>query len=365
MVKFLDLPGQYLRIKDEIDAVMAKVLATGAFVGGTFLEQFERDFAAYQCAENCVGVANGTDALELVIEALQLPAKGEIIVPANTFIATAEAVTRMGYTAVFCDHDPRTYVIDIKDFQRKITPNTVAVIPVHLYGHVCDMDAVVAVAQKHGLKVIEDCSQAHGAEYNGRRAGTFGDAGTFSFYPGKNLGAYGDGGAVVTNSKELADRIRMLANHGRSSKFAHESVGRNSRLDGMQAAVLSVKLKHLDSWTNTRRSTADEYSRLLADVAQVTLPVAADWTKHVYHLYVIRTENPEGLKGFLAGRGIQTGIHYPVAVPKLKAYEGLCTPDMNMNACRMDSTLLSLPMGDHMTPAMVQEVADAVKAYFS
>ena len=231
MVKFLDLKSQYDSIKDEIDEAIKNVISETAFIGGKYVEQFEKEFAEFCQAKYCQGVANGTDALEIVIEALDLPKGSEIIVPANSFIASSESVTRSGHKVVFCDCDESNYTISIPSLKSKITPNTKAIIAVHLYGHPCDMDEILAIAKEHNLKVIEDCAQSHGAEYKGKRVGAIGDAGTFSFYPGKNLGAYGDGGAIVTNDKELATKCKMIANHGRIEKYNHEFEGRNSRLD--------------------------------------------------------------------------------------------------------------------------------------
>ena len=230
MIKFLDLQKQYTSIQQEIDDAIAAVIRDSAFVGGKYVEQFEDAFAAYQQAQYCVGVGNGTDALEMAIEVLDLPPHSKILVPANSFIASAEAVTRSGHQVVFCDCHPRNYTLSLEDVQQKIDPDTRAIIAVHLYGHPADMDALLDIANTYNLKVIEDCAQAHGAEYKGRKVGTFGEIGTFSFYPGKNLGAYGDGGAIITNNQELAERLRMLANHGRVSKYDHAFEGRNSRL---------------------------------------------------------------------------------------------------------------------------------------
>ncbi|MBE0594453.1 MAG: DegT/DnrJ/EryC1/StrS family aminotransferase, partial [Gemmatimonadales bacterium] len=236
MIKFLDLYAQYLSIKPDIDAAIANTIRDSAFIGGAGVEGFESSFAAFQSAEHCVGVGNGTDAIEIIIEALGLPRRSEVIVPANSFIASSEAVTRSGCRVVFADVDPRTYLLDPEDVRRRITSRTSAIMAVHLYGQPADMDRLRGIASERGLRIIEDCAQAHGAEYRGRRVGTLGDAGSFSFYPGKNLGAYGDGGAITTNDAALARQCRMIANHGRIDKYNHEFEGRNSRLDGLQAA---------------------------------------------------------------------------------------------------------------------------------
>lgn len=361
MVKFLDLKKQYESIKNEIDEAIKNVISETAFIGGKFVEQFEKEFANYQQAKHCIGVANGTDALEIVIEALDLPKGSEIIVPANSFIASSESVTRSGHKVVFCDCDEHNYTISLQSLKSKITPKTKAIIAVHLYGHPCDMDEIITIAKEHNLKVIEDCAQAHGAEYKGKRVGAIGDAGTFSFYPGKNLGAYGDGGAIVTNSDELAKKCKMIANHGRIEKYNHEFEGRNSRLDGLQAAILSVKLKHLDIWTNTRIKVADYYLENLKDIKNIVLPKREEWAKQVYHLFVIRTQKRDELQQYLKDNGIQSGIHYPIALPKLKAYDYTGQASEDFFANKSDVELLSLPIGEHLNMEDIQFVIDKIK----
>lgn len=363
MIKFLDLSRQYQGIKTEVDAAIGAVIQDTAFIGGKFARMFEEAFAAYQRAECCVGVGNGTDAIEIAIEALGIPKGSEIIVPANSFIASSEAVTRAGCRVVFCDADVRNYTISIDDLKRRITTKTRAIIAVHLYGHPCDMDPIMELARKSGIVVIEDCAQAHAAEYKGRRVGSIGDAGTFSFYPGKNLGAYGDAGAIVTNDAELARRCRMIANHGRVEKYNHEFEGRNSRLDGMQAAILSAKLAHLDEWTARRIAVADYYLEHLKDVPFVTLPIREQWARQVYHLFVIRTDYRDALQAHLKREGIETGIHYPIALPKLSAYRYLKQYDEDLFANRSDTTLLSIPMGEHLEPDDVRTVVDSIKRF--
>ena len=362
MVKFLDLYSQYEEIGSDIDQVISSVIRESAFIGGKYVSNFEEHFADYQCAAHCVGVANGTDAIEIALEALQLPKGSEIIVPANSFIATSEAVTRAGYQVRFCACDTWTYTIDMSDVREKVTPQTSAIIAVHLYGHPCDMDAVLSFAQEHDLRVIEDCAQAHGAEYKGKRVGGLGDIGTFSFYPGKVLGAYGDGGAVVTNDASLAKHARMIANHGRMGKYNHEFEGRNSRLDGLQAAILDVKLSSLEKWIDARISVADIYDRTLTSIDELVLPVRQSWVRHVYHLYVIRCLQRDELQKYLSSRGIQTGIHYPCALPQLDAYRYLeqttRTDDLNNN-------LLSLPIGEHLSENDIAVVVDAIGEFYS
>jgi dTDP-4-amino-4,6-dideoxygalactose transaminase len=348
MIKFLDLNKQYHSIKVEIDNAISSVIQESAFIGGKYVAKFEEEFADYHQAKYCVGVGNGTDAIEIAIEALNLPKGSEIIVPANSFIASSEAVTRSGHKVVFCDCDVNNYTMSIASLKEKITPKTSAILPVHLYGHPCDMDEILRIAADHQLKVIEDCAQAHGAEYKGKRVGTFGNIGTFSFYPGKNLGGYGDAGAIITNIEELAQKSRMIANHGRVEKYNHEFEGRNSRMDGLQAAILSVKLKHIDDWTNRRIEVADFYLEKLKDLPGIILPKRENWAKQVYHLFVIRSENRNELQVFLKEQGVQTGIHYPIALPKLKAYDYLGQGSEALAANQLDQELLSLPIGAHL-----------------
>lgn len=363
MVKFSDLPKQYLSIKDEMDAAIAAVVRDAAFIGGRVVGEFEESFAAYQRAGHCVGVANGTDALEIILEALDLPKGSEVIVPANTFIATSEAVTRSGHKVVFADCAEDTYTLSIEDASRRITPRTRAIIPVHLYGQPCDMDPLLALAESRGIKIIEDCAQAHGAEYKGRRVGTMGAAGTFSFYPGKNLGAYGDAGAIVTDDAALAKKCRMIANHGRIDKYDHVMEARNSRLDGLQAAVLSVKLRHLEAWLDRRSAVAARYMKGLQGLAGLRLPVTASWARHAWHLFVVRSDVRDLLRAALDAAGVQTGVHYPTALPKLKAYAYLEQAAEPMFANFADRELLSLPMGEHLDDGDVDEVCRAVREF--
>lgn len=346
MIKFLDLHAQYLSIKDEIDTAMAAVISESAFIGGKYVKQFEEHFADYQQAKYCVGVGNGTDALEIAIEALNLPKGSEIIIPANSFIASAEAVTRTGHKIVFCDVNQDDYTINLDDIKQRISHKTSAIMAVHLYGHPCNMDPLLELAQQHNLKIIEDCAQAHGAEYKGKRVGAIGDVGCFSFYPGKNLGAYGDGGAIVSNDEALATKCRMIANHGRIAKYDHEFEGRNSRLDGLQAAILDVKLKYLDKWTEHRIMIANEYLKQLRDLTEITLPVKQEWAKQVYHLFVIRHPNRDELQAKLKKNGVQTGVHYPLALPKLAAFKYLGQSEENGFAWQSYRELLSLPISE-------------------
>ena len=364
MVKFLDLKSQYYSIKSEIDKAIQNVIENSAFIGGEHVAQFEDSFSNYVGTDYCIGVGNGTDALEIAIEALDMPIGSEIIVPANSFIASSEAVTRSGHRVVFVDIDSESYVISIEDLKKRITSKTKAIMAVHLYGHPCDMDELAKIAKEYNLCIIEDCAQAHGAEYKGKRVGGIGDIATFSFYPGKNLGAYGDGGAITTNNLELSVQCRKIANHGRTAKYDHDFEGRNSRLDSLQAAILNVKLKYLDNWIDKRIQVADKYLLELDEVKDIILPVKQDWAKQAYHLFVIRTNIRDELKNYLSEKGIHTGIHYPISLPKLKAYKYSNQADELMFANSSDASLLSLPIGEHLSKEDVEKVILAIKRFF-
>ncbi len=365
MIKFLDLSAQYLRIKDDIDAAIATTLETASFIGGKANARFESEFSAAHDTRFGIGVANGTDAIEIILEALDFPKGSEIIVPANSFIASSEAVTRQGYSVVFCDCNPDNYTLSLESLTAKLTPKTKAVIAVHLYGHPCDMDALQALATQHQFAIIEDCAQAHLATYKGRKVGSFGIASAFSFYPGKNLGAYGDAGMILSNDEATAKRCRMIANHGRIDKYNHEFEGRNSRLDGLQAAILNAKLPHLSTWTCQRQTQAKRYLATLSPSPTLALPQEATWAGAVYHLFVIRTPHRDALKAFLAEQRIETGIHYPIALPKLHAYAYCNQASEPFFAHQSDTQLLSLPIGDHLTDADIDEVCTAVKMFFA
>ncbi len=299
--------------------------------------------------------------MEIALKAIGIGIGDEVLVPANTFLATAEAVTNIGGKVVFVDNDPVFYNLNPTKIEEKITPNTKAIIVVHLYGLPADMDEIMAIAKKHNLKVLEDCAQAHGAKYKGKTVGTFGDAATFSFYPSKNLGAFGDAGGIVTNSNEVAEKARMIANHGQISKNRHILEGRNSRLDGIQAAVLSIKLPHLDEWIEARRKHAETYNSLLA-TSGLLLSSAPEYSTHTFHLYVIQVENRENVQAKLAQEGIETGIHYPIALPLMEAYSYLNhdPSDFPVASAQMGK-LLSLPMYAELTDEMIEYVCYCLK----
>src|SRR6267378_2960111 len=319
-VPFADLQLQYQTIKGEIDEAIAAVISDNAFIRGPYVDAFERDFASAVDVKHCVSCANGTDALYLAMVALNVKPGDEVITTAHSWISTSAMITHAGATVVFADTDQGTFTIDPAAIENAVTPRTVGIIPVHLYGQPADMDAIMAIARKHDLWVIEDCAQAHLARYKGRQVGTFGNAATFSFYPGKNLGAMGDAGAVVTSDDSLARRMAMLARHGGLTKHQHEIEGINSRLDGLQAAILSAKLPYLSQWTRARQNAAAVYDAGLIRVEDVEIPhVGLDRT-HVYHLYTVQHPRRDELATYLNENGVQTAVNYPVALPFLEAY---------------------------------------------
>jgi dTDP-4-amino-4,6-dideoxygalactose transaminase len=362
-VPFLDLKAQHKAIAGEIDAALHAVIEQSAFAGGPFVETFEREFAEFCGCRHAIGVGNGTDALWLALLALDIGPDDEVITVPNTFIATVEAISLAGATPVLVDVDPRTYTMDPDAFEAAITSRTRAVIPVHLYGQMADMDPIRAIANAHGVTVIEDACQAHGATYKGRRAGSIGDAGCFSFYPGKNLGAFGEAGAIVTNRADIADKARVFRDHGQRRKYDHAIRGWNARMDGLQAAVLSVKLKRLDQANAARRKAAQEYTLLFDDVEDVTVPYEAGYGEHIYHVYAIRTPRREALMSALQERGIGYGIHYPVPIHLQDAYSdlGLAAGTFPV-AEQAAGELLSLPMFPELRPEQIQYVACVVRA---
>jgi dTDP-4-amino-4,6-dideoxygalactose transaminase len=363
-VPFADLHAQYLTIKPEIDAAIASVIASSAFIRGPYVDVFETEFAAAIGTSRCLSCANGTDALYIAMLGLGLKPGDEVITTAHSWISTTETITQAGGKVVFCDTDDATCTIDPARIAGLITPRTVGIIPVHLFGQSADMGAIMEIAGKHKLWVIEDCAQAHLATFKGRQVGTFGNAATFSFYPGKNLGAMGDAGAIVTNDAALERRMAMFARHGGLNKGDHLIEGINSRLDGLQAAILSVKLKYLRGWTDRRRALAVDYGRMLAGVAAIRRPEVAEGRGHVFHLYVIRHEARDALAAHLKSRGVQTVINYPVALPFLPAYERYGhQPQDFPNAHANQSRILSLPIFPEMTAAQMECVVEALTSF--
>jgi dTDP-4-amino-4,6-dideoxygalactose transaminase len=365
-IPFVDLRDQYLTIKAEIDAAMTEVIEKSAYIRGPFVEQFEKDYAAAMGMPHCVSTANGTDALYIAMRILGVGPGDEVITTAHSWIATSETITQAGGRVVFVDTDYDTFTINPGLIEARITPRTKGIIPVHLYGQPADMDPILALAQKHNLWVLEDCAQAHMARYNGKRVGTFGRAATFSFYPGKNLGAYGDAGCIITADSALARQMTMFARHGGTQKGQHEIEGINSRLDGLQAAVLSVKLKHLSHWTKERQRVAAVYDRLLHAVGDIVTPKVAANREHVYHLYVIRTEKRDALKQRLQERGVDTVLNYPVALPFLQAYAYLGHKPADFPVAHANqSRILSLPIFPEMTEEMINYVVHQIKEFFA
>ncbi|MFH1842204.1 MAG: DegT/DnrJ/EryC1/StrS family aminotransferase [bacterium] len=360
-VPFVDLKTQYREIKPEIDQAIADVIADTAFISGKYAKAFEADFAAYIGTKHCVGVANGTDALIVGLTGLGIGEGDEVITAANTFIATSEAISRTGAQVVLVDCEESTYNIDPARIEAAITPRTRAIVPVHLYGQPADMDPILEIARAHKLLVVEDAAQAHGAVYKGQKVGSFGDCACFSFYPGKNLGAYGDAGAVVTSNDEVAARMRMFGDHGSAKKYIHEFEGINSRLDGIQAAVLQVKLRHLDGWNSRRQEVAGRYSEAFGKV--LGIPYQAGDRSHVFHLYIARVQEREKLQQTLGEQGIGTGIHYPIPLPKQPAYAhlGLSATDYPVTNTVAEQ-ILSLPIHGSMPDEQVDFVIEQVLA---
>lgn len=357
-----DLKAQYETIKKEVDQAIQSVLNSTRFIRGKYVQEFEGAFARYCEAQYAVGVGNGTDALTLALRAMGIGPGDEVITVPFTFTATAEAIYWTGAQIVFVDIDPQTYTMDISQLEEKITERTKAIIPVHLYGHPAGMEPILNLAKKHDILVLEDAAQAHGARYRGKRVGSLGDAAGFSFYPGKNLGAYGDGGAVVTNNEKIAEMVKMLGDHGSKTKYENDLMGFNSRLDGLQAAILNVKLKYLDEWNRRRREIAHLYDQLFSDVEEIITPFEAEWADPVYHLYVIQVENRDHLRQKLNELGIGAAIHYPKPLHRLKSYEFLNLPEGSFPVAEsVASKVLSLPNYPEMTDAMVEYVAEKVK----
>lgn len=362
MIPFLDLKAPYLELKQELDEAIARVVSSGWFIGGSEVDQFEADYAQYCGATHAVGVANGLDALHLALRAMDVGPGDEVIVPTNTYIATWLAVSQCGATPVPVEPDARTFNLAPALIEAAITPRTKVILPVHLYGQAADMDAILAIARKHGLRVLEDGAQAHGARYKGQRLGAHGDAVAWSFYPGKNLGAMGDGGAVTTNDAQLADRIRVLRNYGSRVKYVNEVQGYNSRLDPLQAAILRVKLSHLDEWNTRRSAIAALYQQGLAGCG-LTLPHVTDWAESVWHLYVVQHPQRDALHQALTETGVGTLIHYPIPPHLQQAYASAGYGQGQFPiAEQMAKQLLSLPMGPSMSESDAQQVIEAVKA---
>jgi len=365
-VPFLDLKAQYMSIKDEIHTAIENVLEKTAFAGGPFVAEFEQSFAKFCNCKHAVGVGNGTDALWLSLIALGIGREDEVITVPNTFIATAEAISLVGAIPVFVDIDETTHNMNPALLEAAITKKTKAIIPVHLFGQTADMDPIMAIAQQYGLYVIEDACQAHGAEYKGKKAGSMGHTGCFSFYPGKNLGAYGEGGAVVTDDDALAANMKMFRDHGQAQKYFHGMIGWNARLDGIQGAILNVKLKYLPAWNDARRKHAKNYTTGFSSVKEVIVPQEADYARHIYHIYAIRVKDRDKLMAYLTEKGIACGIHYPVPVHLQDAYRFLKKGRGSFPVAeKCSSQYLSLPMFAELSDEQVGYVVETVREYYA
>ncbi len=364
-IQFVDLKQQYLDHQAEIDEAIRRVILECQFIRGRYVEQFEKAFASANHMRNCVSLANGTDALFITLKMLGIGLGDEVITTANTWIASSETITLAGARPVFVDVDPNTYNLDASKIEAAVTPRTKAIIPVHLYGQMADMDTILALASRLHLQVVEDCAQAHFATFNNRLAGTFGVAAAFSFYPGKNLGAYGDAGCVLTNDDTLASKVRMFANHGSLKKHEHEIEGMNSRMDGLQASILLAKLPYIHTWNQQRTANAHLYTSKLVKIPQVTPPLIHPQCGHVFHVYCIRCENRDGLKAHLASRNIPTMTHYPRPLPFTKAYEYLGhTPADFPVAYRYHKEILSLPMCPELTEEQIDYIVQSIESFY-
>ncbi len=360
-VPFVDLYAQYQSIKDEIDHAIQTILDSSSFIGGSHVESFEKRFGNYIGVDYCIGCANGTDALEIALEAVGIGEGDEVIVPAHTWMSTASAVSRVRATPIFVDVHPDFYTIDTRMVESKISTRTKAIIPVHFYGLPADMPTLVKIAAGNKLIIIEDCAQAHGASINDRKVGTFGDVATFSFYPGKNLGGYGDGGCIVSNNNEIAEQCRLISHLGQKGKHNHMIIGRNSRLDALQAAILSVKLDHLDEWIEARRNIATMYSDQLHG-SELKLPVSPENFKHVFHLFVIQVSQRNELQKALKEKGIQTQIHYPAPVTSSRPYSDRGQFPLTDN---MTERILSLPMYAELDAEKIARVTKVINSFLN
>jgi len=399
-IPFVDLKAQYQSLQGDIDTAIQRVITETAFIRGKYVKTFEEQYAKAYGVKNCISCANGTDAIYITLKALGVGSGDEVITVANSWISSSETITQTGAAPVFVDIEPEYYTIDVSRIEEKITPKTKAIIPVHLFGQPAEMDPILDICERHGLLLVEDCAQAHFAEYSprgiiaednisegesvginsndkkkdsnqeaipqgtGQKVGTIGVAGTFSFFPGKNLGAYGDAGAIISNNDEFAQKARMFANHGSLTKHKHEFEGINSRMDGIQAAILSVKLPYIHEWNQKRLQNALLYNELLADVEGVMTPKIKPNAKHIFHLYVVRTEKREKLQKYLNQHGISTGIHYPTALPFLKAYDYLeHKPEEFPVAYQYQDEILSLPMFPELSHEQMEYIVDTIKHF--
>lgn len=360
-VPFLDLKIQYQSIKEEIDAAIEQVISECSFAGGPFVKDFENHFSEFCETKHTVGVGSGTEAIWMALLSLDIGPGDEIITVPNTFIATAEAISFCGATPVFVDVDEKTYNMNVFQVEQAITEKTKGIIPVHLFGQMVDMEPLMAIAKKYNLFVIEDACQAHGAEYHGKKAGSIGDIGCFSFYPGKNLGAYGDAGALVTRNDEIAERVRILRDHGQTKKYTHKIIGWNGRMDGIQGAILNVKLRYINRWNEARRHIAKLYDTQLKNTEALVLPKENEYNRHVYHIYAIRVRYRDEMIKTLKDSGIQTGIHYPLPIHLQPAYKNMAKMNLSFPiAEKCANEFISLPMFPEMSQEQVEYVVSQI-----
>jgi dTDP-4-amino-4,6-dideoxygalactose transaminase len=365
-IPLVDLHAQYESIKPEIDGAIAAVIKQAAFIGGSFVNDFEKDFAVGYGVKHVVGCGNGTDSLYILMRMMGIGVGDEVITAANSWISSSETITQTGARPVFVDAHHEYHSMDESKLEAKITKHTKAVIAVHLQGQMCDIGTIKKICDKHKLFLIEDCAQSHFSEFKGIRAGLFGHAGSFSFYPGKNLGAYGDSGCIITNDDALAEKCRMYSHHGSLKKHQHQMEGINSRLDGMQASILSAKLPHLTEWTEKRIQNAKLYDEWLANIPEIIIPKQRPDTKHTWHLYVIRSGQRKNLAEYLGEKGIETAVHYPVALPNMAIYKYLgYQPSDFPVATQLQNEILSLPMYPELTEEMIAYVADSIRSFFA
>lgn len=364
-IPFVDLTAQYESIKPQIDNAIQQVISETAFIGGKFVKQFEDDFASIYGVKHVISCANGTDSLYIIMKMLGIGNGDEVITVSNSWISSSETITQTGATPVFVDIDPVYDSIDASKIESAITPKTKAIIAVHLQGQMCAMDEIVSICERHSIELIEDCAQSHFSEYKGKRAGLFGIAGSFSFYPGKNLGAYGDAGCIITSDDFLAEKCRMYARHGALKKHQHQIEGINSRLDGLQAAILLAKLPYILDWTDRRIKNAELYNEYLRDEVNVRLPETRPQTKHTFHLYVIKVKHRQELMKYLLDNGIETVIHYPTPLPMLPCYSYLNVKEERFNIARkLQPEILSLPMYAELSEDSIKQIANCIKAFY-
>lgn len=364
-IPFLDLKAPYEELKKEIDHAYRKIMESGWYILGSEVELFEKDFAKYCGTKYCISVGNGLDALHLILRALGIKKGDEVIVPSNTYIATWLAVTFAGAKPVPVEPDETSYNINPDSIEMAINSRTKAILPVHLYGQTADIDSIIKIAKNYNLKVVEDAAQAHGAMYKGEKSGSLGDAAGFSFYPGKNLGAYGDGGAITTNDHEIAKRVRTLRNYGSEKKYHNKVIGVNSRLDELQAAFLRIKLKKLDEWNSIRKHIANLYLKELNDIKELTLPKVSNFCDPVWHLFVIRNKNRDKLQKYLSENKIGTIIHYPIPPHKSDAYRKYFSKVSFPNAEAIAKSVLSIPIGPHLSEEKAFEIVNVIKKFFN